>query len=1127
MSGFTVPYSSSPASTPDSQQRRHENKNPFASLTPDPSTTPAGPPPSSANSFTPAGPPPSSAFGSSVLGADHRSTTSRPLFPGFGGLQAEDIAVSSEPVGKRPFRDGRTKNGTPARPTAMRSGTQSHSPPFSDPGSDGDDEDDAMGESEGEEADLHEFGRGLTADGILSTDIGNRVGSSSESTEGSSHGTKRSRNGQNINYSNEPDLMQRASSSARPDVLSGIARDFAERLGRASLTESDHMLLGTEELIGLVYQQNPPSTISAASEELIKLWQVESSGDSEEPDEYVLGIGPSNSASPASKAAFLSNFLLSLHHRPLAKASNTFSSSRTTRSFGFSQSFNARAGGRVLPIPKVLLDWLNTNHNPYPSAIADLQSHRPNPATHVSFWDIILSSTLRGKLDEVIRVLKMTDFGHVNRESPNGAKEPEYLPAQIGNIRRVMSRMVQILEQCPAVVNGDWDVGGSDWTLFRLRVAQANADLTIFAEGGDRDSNSNVVPFEADKFGIQKRQSNAPTLTEASRKAESKVPWTIYQNLKALYDMFLGGTTEIVSFCQDWVEASIALTAWWDGEESGLQNQQAESSRHQGGFDMSLRSVESDMEALYLRRLAWSLDRATDDEDEDAFQINTLNPVEVGLASAIVGNVQDVIGLLRAWSLPIAAAVVEIASLGGWDGGENGTSAMNGFNQSDLMVLSYGQPKKEMDRDAILTEYAEELFHRLRLEDGKGHAGKSTQKKRRTREGWEIGIQILGRVDDLELARTKIADLLQKMKLDSGERVDKVLALCGEIGLAEEARKVAERYADSIAETSYSYGEALLYYARAHQQRKMKGVLDLLISFCLVQSIAYPPDSELDHHLDLLISSPRQTLTELSQVDFEAAEMLHLHLSGYATLRSFYNLRDEGIESKSGQQSGPQSAMQKQQAAAALVATINSAGDNIHGGLYDESRGAIVSVDGLLALLGEALMFINREPNPQPPSFILSPFPLEWFSSTVMITPLAESKRILSVSQAFDVLKAIEDLETVTSRVYSQCEEFFQSAISSGNGSPGSSPRATLKKSMSSMTSSSGFSLIGSSVLGSQVNGSMGSSGVLVKGNVKRGWDWRRALPKKVSGDHVLRILRLGLATEISGGWLDGDEDVF
>ena len=95
-------------------------------------------------------------------------------------------------------------------------------------------------------------------------------------------------------------------------------------------------------------------------------------------------------------------------------------------------------------------------------------------------------------------------------------------------------------------------------------------------------------------------------------------------------------------------------------------------------------------------------------------------------------------------------------------------------------------------------------------------------------------------------------------------------------------------------------------------------------------------------------------------MDPKAAEMLHTYLTGYATLRKFYDLRDEEINLEKGQKPTMRPNARKIAAATALLAVINSAADNIHGGLYDESRASVVQVDGLLSLLGEALVFVNR-----------------------------------------------------------------------------------------------------------------------------------------------------------------------
>lgn len=151
-----------------------------------------------------------------------------------------------------------------------------------------------------------------------------------------------------------------------------------------------------------------------------------------------------------------------------------------------------------------------------------------------------------------------------------------------------------------------------------------------------------------------------------------------------------------------------------------------------------------------------------------------------------------------------------------------------------------------------------------------------------------------------------------------------------------------------------------MYYARAHRRKKVKDILNLLISYCLVQSIAFPALSALDSKLHSLVFTPEQSLTQLAQVDPKAAEMLHTCLTGYASLRRFYDLRDHEFNYNEGQSLRSRPIARKEAAATALVAVINSAADNIHGGLYDEDRGAVVQVDGLLALLGEAMIFVNR-----------------------------------------------------------------------------------------------------------------------------------------------------------------------
>ena len=170
-----------------------------------------------------------------------------------------------------------------------------------------------------------------------------------------------------------------------------------------------------------------------------------------------------------------------------------------------------------------------------------------------------------------------------------------------------------------------------------------------------------------------------------------------------------------------------------------------------------------------------------------------------------------------------------------------------------------------------------------------------------------------------------------------------------------------QRFGDLTVSKTEEYGLALICYARAHNRRKVKSVVDLLISYSLVQSRAYPAHVNLDEQLYSLIREPKACLSAVAGVDEEAASILQFYFSGYATLRRYYETRDETIGLQEGQKPRFKPLARRRAAAQALVAVISSAADSIYGGLYDPGRDSAVQVDGLLALLGEALPFVERK----------------------------------------------------------------------------------------------------------------------------------------------------------------------
>jgi hypothetical protein len=325
---------------------------------------------------------------------------------------------------------------------------------------------------------------------------------------------------------------------------------------------------------------------------------------------------------------------------------------------------------------------------------------------------------------------------------------------------------------------------------------------------------------------------------------------------------------------------------------------------------------------------------------------------------------------------------------------------------------------------------------------------------------------------------------------------------------------LSQRYADILAEAGRNYGDALLYYAKAHKPTKLKEVLNNLTTLCVVQSRAYPPASEIDDRLKSFLGSPTEAVSFLNSADLEAGRFLSTYLSGYATIRKFYDLRDEEVACKPGQKPSHRPLERKRLGAAALLAVISSAADSIRGGLFDAEVDVVVPVDNLLVLLGESLAFINR-------TSTSCPHRLVGYSCLLFIT---ESTRILTISQITSLLKAAEDLETVNQRIFSRCTSTLQKTLAVAHGSSMPSPNTLLKKSISNLTTaSSQFSLVGSSMLDSrdaEQGTSSDGSAILVKGQLKRGWDWRTGFKSTTQPAEVLRILRLGIGKELARSWV-------
>ncbi|KAF2963991.1 hypothetical protein GQX73_g9583 [Xylaria multiplex] len=1102
---------SSPA-TPDKSSKKGTNA--FGFSVDHPSTTPSGPPPPSASSaatFTPAGEPSPSFLQSAIstvgnkpkapnfgkpnlrsskpspkgsnvpLGRSIRGSARQPssLSREYHGEDDEDAdGDEEEEEEEEPYDLPTTRSGTFAMSFGDTTEGEDTEPDDTEPLDDEEDEDNQGSEDDIDVDDARDEDiEAMVEDAVeydVEEDLLKEIAETGsfrgplEDTDGDSDLMMLATPAADARIRREADDIFRASAmrstmaQKREVKYAVLAKDLYSHTGFATTSEPDNVLIQTEDIVNRLYdegvgteddEEKLDSTLSQACVKLVNnVWTPHVESLPKARNEHSAKVGPSPDAPAFEKAMYLANLIFRIHHTPAVR--NEF-------------------GDSMVPLlPEVLFRWQADEHNMDGNQVDIILRHRPSPAAHGLFWQAVFNTLVRGNIAGTIRLLRNAAWESV-KKTPRG--ESAYIGQALANIKRVVEDLCQIMELCPSVSNSNWDIRSSDWTLFRLKAKAAQEALTSFAEGKDRPN------FTSSRFNDSQMSDSAggkPSLAGLARKAESQIPWDVYESLQSLYAILTGEPEAILAAAQDWCEATIGLFGWWDDGHNkrnrGLSHSRSVHSAHAAASDVD-----------YFDRLSLSLHTATDSE----FHFNSADAVEVGVASAFEGNVEGVIGFLRLWSLPIATSVAEIASLGRWlpPPEPQNLISMSEFDMEDLEVLgmkqSTGEDDKDGIKDATLIHYARGLRDRNQI-SGVTHRG------RVHRDGWEMAVQVIGRMDSHERSEQMVQELLQTVLsiVDESSRVtiDKMWRLLNDLGMINFAEDTAETFGDILAKDTFRFGEALRYYALAHRPGKVRDVLNTLMSISLVESTVYPPEGDLDDTLRGLLRERTATLEDFAKQDLEAAELLGKMLSGYATLRKFYEYRDG--DSKPHRKS----LLRRQQAAAALTAVIASADDNIRGGLYDDTRDAVVSEDFLLALLGEISVFVGQ------------------------------SLPVITLEQIDTLLKAIEDIQTVGSRVYEVADEFFKLVLASGHGK-GSTPASLLDQSTSSLGGS--FVMTGSSIIASQLHKSVIKSG-MIKGGVKRAWDWRTTVFAASSSGDLLKQLRLGLTKDLANLWLEQADNV-
>jgi hypothetical protein len=224
----------------------------------------------------------------------------------------------------------------------------------------------------------------------------------------------------------------------------------------------------------------------------------------------------------------------------------------------------------------------------------------------------------------------------------------------------------------------------------------------------------------------------------------------------------------------------LGLTIWWDGEDDDIAQGSLAASRRSLMRSQRVRPVDVTPVTAYCQRLTSSFAAVVENSDEE-FSVNVTDRFEVGLACVLDDNIEGVLHIVRGWSLTAASAIAEVASAGGWYKPTGGL--LGGFDQSDLMVLSYNEQNRTgATKDDLQIAYSQALTTKGTI---------TSQDSQTSKEGWELAVQVLSRLDDSITASQRIESIINDLPLDSASQVDKITQLCYAMNLNSQAISIA------------------------------------------------------------------------------------------------------------------------------------------------------------------------------------------------------------------------------------------------------------------------------------------------------------------------------------------------
>jgi hypothetical protein len=456
-----------------------------------------------------------------------------------------------------------------------------------------------------------------------------------------------------------------------------------------------------------------------------------------------------------------------------------------------------------IALPQVLIGWLSKFHPGGFDIIEDILPYeRVGYAKSEVFWDAITWSASTGRLHTVVELLQGAKFKTHYGDT--------FSDVQFDYIDEGVDVVVDMLQKSPALKDGDWDIRGSAWAIHRLQIEKTKSELLQLRIGaGDEEDEDD--------------EDDADSLEKSTRR--QALPREVYEALVDVCDVLLGSKTPILAAATDWVEAVFCLTIWWDGEEYGdddfdyfLNASMSASTRNKRGKPprYQTRAVDVTPGLAYREHMLRVFRQVVGEDDfmskDGVMPVDMAEPFQITLTCILEGELDGAMRILSSYSLCVASAVIQIATVGGWLA-DNMTKpkALLDLTQNDLMVLSYAgngltnAGSTEALRDEILAQYATMLAMRKLLKTTR--AWGVSYEERDQIPGWELAMSIIAQLDDDILAVEKAKQILDNVPLDTTEDVNTVFGVADSYGFGEQAVGLAEVMFHRFLQLQFANGD--------------------------------------------------------------------------------------------------------------------------------------------------------------------------------------------------------------------------------------------------------------------------------------------------------------------------------